>query len=162
MNPVLISNTGPIIAFSGVDHLDQLSHLYVRTLVPASVDREVKGCIHNKLGLENYLRANWIEVVEPVEVEPLLRTELDAGEAAVISLALKESHAKVLIDERKGRKIARLVYGLDVRGSVRVLNEAKKAGLIPNIQDLIQQMRANGYRIHDSIVEYSLWVAGEK
>ena len=97
MNPVLISNTGPIIALSGVNQLDLLFRLYVRTLVPAAVDREVKGCIHNKLGLENYLQANWIEVVEPVEVEPLLRTELDTGEAAVIILALKESHAKVLI-----------------------------------------------------------------
>lgn len=96
------------------------------------------------------------------KVEPLLRTELDAGEASVISLALKKSQTKVLIDERKARKIARLVYGLEVLGTVRVLIEAKKASLISNIQKPIQQMRANGYRIHDSIVEYSLWVAGEK
>ncbi len=162
MNPALISNTGPIIALSGVNHLGLLSRLYVRILVPDSVDREIQGCSHNKLGLENYLRASWIEVVDQGEVEPLLRTELDAGEAAVISLALKESHANVLIDERKGRKIAKLVYGLDVLGTVRVLIESKKAGLIANIQEPIQQMRANGYRIHDSIVEYSLRVAGEK
>lgn len=96
------------------------------------------------------------------KVEPLLRTELDAGEAAVISLPLKKSQTKVLIDERKARKIGRLVYGLEVLGIVRVLIEAKKASLISNIQKPIQQMRANGYRIHDSIVEYSLWVAGEK
>ncbi len=137
MKPVLISNTGPIIAFSGVNHLELLSRLYIRILVPDSVDREIKGCSHNRLGLGNYLRASWIEILDHGEVEPLLRTELDAGEAAVISLALKESPTKVLIDERKGRKIARLVYGLDVLGTARVLIEAQKAGLISNIQEPI-------------------------
>ncbi len=100
MNPVLISDTGPIIALSGVNQLDLLSRLYVRTLVPDSVDKEVKGCIHNRLGLENYLRTNWIEVVEPVEVEPLLRTELFSTFCRYVIAALlgREKNKNLFVD----------------------------------------------------------------
>lgn len=162
MKSALISNTGPIIALSGVNHLTLLTRLYARILVPDAVDREIQSCKHTGLGLKNYRRADWIEVVTPGNVEPLLKTALDAGEAAVIDLALKEPHAGVLIDERKGRKIARLVYGMNVLGTVRILINAKDAGLIPGIKEIIQQMRANGYWIHDSIVSHALQVAGEK
>lgn len=162
MKSVVISNTGPIIALSGVNHLEVLSGLYADILVPDAVDKEIKSSSHDSLGLNNYMRATWIKVMSPRNVEPLLRTQLDAGEAAVIDLALKKPHADVLIDERKGRKIARLVYGMSVLGTIRILMNAKDAGLIPGIKEIIQQMRTNGYWIHDSIVDHALQIAGEK
>ena len=85
MKSVVISNTGPFIALSGVDHLTLLTRLYARILVPDVVNREIQSCRNARLGLKNYMRAVWIEVVGSGNVEPLLRTELDAGEAAVIN-----------------------------------------------------------------------------
>jgi predicted nucleic acid-binding protein len=51
---------------------------------------------------------------------------LDVGEAAVIGLALEEKATIVLIDERKARKVARDIYGLQPIGTTRILVEAKK------------------------------------
>ena len=82
-------------------------------------------------GLAGYRKVNWIKVrTISNPVDPLLRTALDAGEAAVIGLARELSVNLVIIDERKARKIARTIYGPHVIGSARVLDEAKKRGLI--------------------------------
>ncbi|OPY62348.1 MAG: hypothetical protein A4E57_04007 [Syntrophorhabdaceae bacterium PtaU1.Bin034] len=67
----------------------------------------------------------------------------------------------VLIDERKARKIARSVYGLNVIGTARLLVEAKKNGLIDSVGDMIDKLRDGGYWIGDSIVQRMLKEAGE-
>ncbi len=58
-------------------------------------------------------------------MEPLLETLVDKGEASVIHLVREKGADFVLIDERKARKIARKIYGLNVVGSARILVEAK-------------------------------------
>ncbi len=93
---------------------------------------------------------------------PLLRTSLDPGEAAVIGLARELNANFVVIDERKARKIARTVYGLDVIGSARILVEAKRRGLLDNVAPELQAMRDGGYWMGDSIVDAALKNAGER
>ena len=91
-----------------------------------------------------------------------MHEELVQGEAAVITIALHKNNHATLIDERKARRIARTIYGLEVFGTVRVLLEAKKAGLIGNVSEILTIMRANGYWIHENIVAHALRKAGEK
>jgi len=55
---------------------------------------------------------------------------LDPGEAAVLVLARSLGISHVLMDERKGRKIARAILGLTVSGTARLLVDAARAGLI--------------------------------
>ncbi|MGD0091374.1 MAG: DUF3368 domain-containing protein [Planctomycetota bacterium] len=86
---------------------------------------------------------------------------MDAGEAAVIELALERHAAFILMDERKGRKIAREVYGLQVMGTARLLVEAKHRGVQINLAETLKGMRACGYWIHDDIVAFALKAAGE-
>ena len=67
----------------------------------------------------------------------------------------------VLIDEKKGRKVARL-YGLQVFGTARLLVEAKQAGLIDSVEQAMRAMRSNGYWIDEKIVRWSAAMAGEE
>jgi uncharacterized protein len=135
MNRMLVSNTGPIIALGGVRHLYLLRRLYSRVIVPEAVDKEIRGGEKSSAGLQDYLTAEWIEVQDQGIIDPLLLSALDLGEASVLKLAIQEKSALLLIDERKARKIARTVYGLDVIGTVRVLIDAKQAGLIPKVRE---------------------------
>ena len=93
--------------------------------------------------------------------DALLESLLDVGEAAVISLAREQQSVVVLIDERKARKVARDVYGLQPIGRARILVEAKKRKLLPDIAPLFQELRQEGYWIHAAIVETALREAGE-
>jgi predicted nucleic acid-binding protein len=112
-------------------------------------------------GLDAYRQADWITVEPAVPLDPLLGNVLDQGEAFVIALARSLNADVVLIDERKARKIARNIYGLQVIGSARILVEAKRHGVLDNVAVALQAMREQGYWIHDAIVQYTLREAGE-
>ncbi|MEA1051582.1 DUF3368 domain-containing protein [Lamprobacter modestohalophilus] len=75
---------------------------------------------------------------------------------------LQAVFGQVLMDEHKGRKVARQVYGLRTLGTVRVLLEAKERGSIDAIGAPLALMREQGYRIHDDIVRAALVQAGEQ
>jgi len=163
MKGLIVCNTGPMIALAIVDRLDLLSKIFHEVVVPDAVHNEILDGGTEFLGLAAYQRASWIKVQELSNpVEPLLRTVLDKGEAAVIQLA-RESHAEtVLIDERKARKVAREIYGMHVVGSARILVEAKQRGFIGDVKETITRMRNGGYWIHEDIVEVILKKAGEE
>jgi len=162
MNSRVICNTGPLIALSVINRIDILRHLFEFIAVPEEVHKEILEGGATNAGLAGYRKVNWIKVKTLSNpVDPLLRTALDAGEAAVIGLARELSVNLVLVDERKARKIARTIYGLHVIGSARILVEAKKRGLIDNVSAALQAMRDGGYWIGDSIVAAALKQAGE-
>jgi len=134
MNGKVICNTGPIVALSMIDRIDILQHLFELVAVPEAVHKEILEGGTTNAGLANYRKVKWIKVMTLSNpVDPLLRTSLDAGEAAVIALARESSVDLVLVDERKARKIARTIYGFHVIGSARVLVEAKKRGLLDSL-----------------------------
>ena len=92
--------------------------------------------------------------------DAFLTAELDAGEASVIALA-NELKIAVLMDERKGRRIASLAYGLPVIGTGRLLIEAKERGFLGAIRPLMEQMRAGGYYLSDRLFQALCREAGE-
>jgi predicted nucleic acid-binding protein len=95
------------------------------------------------------------------EVDPMLLSELDHGEAAVIHIARQRRISNVLIDERKGRRVAELVYGLSVKGSAAILLEAKRRGLLASVKLAIESMQAGGYFLGPKLVAECLRQAGE-
>ena len=162
MNGKVICNTGPIVALSMIGRIDILRDLFELVTVPEAVHMEILEGGTTNAGLAGYRKVNWIKVgTLSKPVDPLLRTSLDSGEAAVIELARELSVNLVLVDERKARKIARTIYGLHVIGSARVLVEAKRHGLLDNVGAALQAMRNGGYWIGDSIVDAALKQAGE-
>lgn len=162
MNGRVICDTGPLIALSLIDHIDILRHLFEVIVIPEVVHQKMLEGGAMNIGVANYQKIKWVKVMPLSNPEdPLLRTLLNAGEAAVIALARELKANFVLIDERKARKIARTIYGLNVTGSARVLVEAKRRTLLNNVGEALQAMRDGGYWISDTIVEEALKQAGE-
>ncbi len=162
----LVSNTGPIIALMLIGKLEILRELFDEVIVPEEVHREVlqgkSASFFNLMHVTLYERMDWIRIQTLSNpLEPSLKSLLDAGEASVVQTAREMGTDYVLIDERKARKIARSVYGLNVIGTARLLVEAKKNGLIDSVGDMIDKLRDGGYWIGDSIVQRMLKEAGE-
>jgi predicted nucleic acid-binding protein len=159
---MIVCNSGPLIALGGIDRLELLRDLFGQVLVPTEVvDEWHKGGIH-KTGVEALQRAAWIEPrAIPTACDPLLVSLLDLGEARAIELARQLQPAVLLMDEARGRRVARDIYGLQVIGTGRVLIEAKRAGLITQVEPLVSAMREFGYWLSDRIVAEILRQAGE-
>jgi predicted nucleic acid-binding protein len=158
----IICNTGPLIALGLLGRLDLLKSLFDVVLVPEAVQKEIEQGGAKLAGLGDFRRADWIRVLPLQEKrDELLESLLDVGEAAVISLAREQRATLVLIDERKARKVARDIYGLQPVGTARILVEAKKKNLLPDIASQFEKLRQDGYWIHASIVEAALREAGE-
>jgi predicted nucleic acid-binding protein len=84
---------------------------------------------------------------------------LSHGERYAIALAILQKEPLV-IDDRLGRQVARAL-GVSVVGTVGVLIQAKKAGLILEVRSLMQEMRSAGYWLSDELIERAANQAGE-
>lgn len=91
----------------------------------------------------------------------ILLSDLGTGEAEAIVLALEQQPAMLLIDDLKARKLAKM-KGLNIIGTLRMLLEAKKAGLIPALKPFTAELVSNGIRISPKIIEMILQAAQEQ
>lgn len=139
--------------------LDLLPALYGEVWIPDAVHGEYqRGRAHHP-GSPDLDTFAWLKV-HPVLPHPAVPAILDAGEAAALSLALHSSARLILLDERRARQVA-AGLGLTVAGSLTVLIEAKKRGLIPRVGPIIEQMIAQGRHISEQLKAHVLRLAGE-
>ena len=86
---------------------------------------------------------------------------MDDGEASVIALAIELGCRLVVIDERRGRQVARLM-GLEVTGTVGVLLRAKRQGMLPAVKPCLEAMRSRGVWLSDRLIAFALAESGER
>lgn len=146
----LVINTGPIVALCLAGATDLVGRLSLTFLAPREVAEEIaRG---QRLGYRVAM-PDWISVTTLAQpVGTLGRSTLDAGEAAVIELALERRIGLVAIDEARGRRAASAA-GLTVIGSLGLLGQAKTAGLIANVAPHVAAMRAGGVYLDDALVQ---------
>lgn len=155
---VAVTNTTPIIALVHAEQLRLLDSLFSRLLVPLEVWEELiaKSSArepHALLGLPNVSFQPRIPLAQETE-------SIDLGERAAITLALATPDAVVLLDDLAGRRIA-MRLGLQVRGTLGVLINAKEQGLIPAVRPLIEIMWSRGQRLDKRLVNRVLLSVGE-
>lgn len=156
MNSVdaVICNTGPLIALCLLRRLNLLQIFYRRVVIPEIVQREILQGGVARPGMAELVAVDWIEVL-PAAPDPVLIAMLDPGEAAVLTLARSLGISHVLMDERKGRKVARAILGLTVSGTARLLVDAKRAGLIVSARQELERLRVADYWLGDNILAWA-------
>ena len=84
------------------------------------------------------------------------------GEAEVIIQARERQAAEVIIDDSDGREVATR-HSLNVRGTVRLLIELRRAEIIrQEIRPLVEKCRTDlGFRISDDVLDQILKEIGE-
>ncbi len=153
----LVVNTGPLIALHRAEALDVIGQLPVEFLSPHEVrDELVEGVRHGHPPVS----PSWVRFValaKPLDL--VARANLGAGEAAVIELALQDGVARVVIDERRGRRAA-LAVGLRVTGTLGLLGRAKELGIVPAVRPFVEALRAGGW-YQPAIIEQFLSIMSE-
>lgn len=149
-----VINAGPLVALSLADRLDLLPALFGEFWIPEPVYHEVTVAGWGRPGAETLAAPDWLyRVREAPSSDPLLIAELDPGEAAVISLARSIPSAMVVIDEKRGRRVARQVYDLTVKGTAGLLVEAHRRGMVKDLRSVLVDLRQNGYYLSDAVIE---------
>lgn len=157
----IVCNSGPLIALISIDSLYILNKLYRRIFIPDAVYKELTFS-EELVGAREIANETWIETTILKQCPHRhLRSELGVGEAEVVSLAMELNATKMLIDEKKGRRIAKLVYGLSIIGTGGLLLLAKQNGFIKSVKPLLEQMRTNGYYLSDRLISRIVKEAGE-
>jgi len=157
----VVCNTGPLLALSHVDQVGLLARLFPEVIVPVEVVEELLQTPHDDLARWRRELGQFRHTTSPAAPDPLLSTQLDGGEAAVLATAVKLGHLPVLLDERKGRRIATHVYHLPLVGTGGLLVAAKQRGLIPQVRPLLEGMVAAGYHLGPILIAECLRRAGE-
>jgi len=138
----VVINAGPLMVFAKLNLLHLLKQLYGRVCFARAVYHEVVvvGMRHGYVDASTLHRFLQQEAWQPATVAAIppsiQAASLDLGEQESIALAMMQQ-ALLLIDEEAGRRVARNV-GLSVRGSLGVLIDAYRRGLID-----VDQLRFN-------------------
>jgi len=161
---IVISNTSPLINLLAIDQLDLLKKLYGKIIIPQAVYQEITVKGAGQKGSTELEKLNWIEIklVSDKKLVQALKLELDEGESEVIALAVELKAGLILIDERRGRTVAR---NLDISciGLLGVLIEAKQKGLIKFVRPLLDDLISKaGFWINQKLYNRVLEAADEK
>lgn len=149
-----VIDAGPLVALSLAGRLDLLDALFREFWIPEPVFREVAVAGLGRPGSEALSEVRWAAHVRTApEADPLLIVELDPGEAAVIALARSLAPCLAVIDEKRGRRIARHVYGLPVKGTAGLLVEAHRRGLLGDVRAVLLGLKRAGYFLSETVIE---------
>ncbi len=158
---IVIVNTTPLIGLALIGQLDLLKQLYGEVVIPVEVQKEVLAGGPESPGFTELQNAPWIRMTSLQDSRRAdLLSDLDRGEAEVITLAQELNADLVIIDERLGRRHTRRL-GLKLTGTLGVLLKAKNRGLIKAVKPLIEQLQQGGIRLDAFLVAEVLQLAGE-
>ena len=156
---ILVADASALIALSACESLPLLDALFGQVLVPEAVFNEVAA--NNKpqsARLRSYLHGK----VRAVDMQSFVYLDsfADAGETAAMILYKEVAADFLLIDDKRGRKVAK-INQIKTIGSLGVLLQAKRLGLIPLIAPLLEQISASPVFIGADLIRTVLELAGE-
>ena len=152
---IVVSDTSPVTALLTIAQADLLRQLFGEVIIPTAVQAELLRT-HPVL-------PDWLRVHAPKDggKAGFYAQSVDRGEAEAIALA-EELHADhLLIDERKGRRLAQQ-QGVPVVGLLGVILMAKRARLIPSARSLLNRLdQEAGIYLTDNLKDAALKAVGE-
>ncbi|MBW4674606.1 MAG: DUF3368 domain-containing protein [Desmonostoc geniculatum HA4340-LM1] len=150
MSVPTVTNSTCLIGLERIGRLDILPQVFLPVTIPLAVQTEVG------------LSAEWLTVqaVKNLAVVATLKTQIDAGEAEAIALAMELEDVFIILDDRNARRIAQQL-GLKVIGTVGMLLRAKQKNVIAEIKPLLTALEAADFRIAEPLVQNALRLAGE-
>jgi len=160
---LVVSDTSPISTLYAVGKMNLLRDLFGEVIIPAKVFAELSRLKEFGYDLAELEGAPWL-VVRPARDSTAVKDlskQLDPGESEAIVLAQELEADFLLIDERRGWKIANAL-GIKTVGVLGVLLEAKKKKLIPAVAPLLDEIQnVAGFYLGESLRREVLLLAGE-
>lgn len=159
--PEVICNTSPLQYLHQLGLLHVLPALAGEVVVPFAVDEELAVGRASGVSLPDPKTLSWINLRRPKSQPALpLIHDLGPGETEVLMLALEASDPIVVLDDALARRLAETLK-LRLTGTVGLLLDAKRAGLIESIAPCLDRLQTLRFRLSPRTREAVLRLAGE-
>ncbi len=151
MPKIIIADTSCLIVLDQIGELSILEKVYTEIIITPEVQQEFKGVI-----------PDWIKVTSVTDKkrQNILELDLDSGEASAIALGLENENSLLIIDEKKGRAIAKKL-GLRITGTLGIIVKGKELGIISSVKEILEKLEKFDFWISESLKNKILTKVGE-
>lgn len=152
MYKVVIADTSCLIILSKIGLINILNELFGEIFIT----HQVRDEFNDKL-------PDWINIVEAKDKSlfQTLSVNLDKGEASSITLCMEsKDKALLIIDERKGRKVAKEL-GIKIIGTIGLILKANEVGKINSLKEVIEKLELSDFRLSKQLKDEILKIANK-
>ncbi|MBK7058157.1 MAG: DUF3368 domain-containing protein [Leptospiraceae bacterium] len=156
---LLVADSSALIALSVCDALSFLEILFTSVKVPETVYNEVikkgkKESAKLQIFLENK--------IEKISIDDYVITDssIEHGELSAMALYKKIGADKLLLDDKRARKVA-LVNKINIIGSSGILLRAKRKNLITNVKPYLDKIKTSDIYLSEKLYNDILEIAEE-
>ncbi|MCM1162046.1 MAG: DUF3368 domain-containing protein [Roseburia sp.] len=155
---IVISDTTPIISLMKARQLELLQKLFGTVCIPKAVYQELteNEAFPEEIRMVQECEFLYVEEVGNEKSVTILRnfTGLDAGESEAIILADEKCSDVLLMDEHRGRQIAKKM-GITITGTIGILTQAFDEGMLTreDVEECIGRLKENGIRISEKLYQ---------
>jgi len=151
INKVIISDASCLIALDRIHQLEILHQLFSFVFTTKEIEIEFGNPL-----------PKWITIqpLKNIEKKTELLKIVDEGEASAIALALETDNCILIIDEKKGRKLAQKL-NIEIAGTLQILLLAKSKGFISSLTKIFSELEQESFRFSPNLKEEILRKANE-
>jgi hypothetical protein len=140
-----VVNASPLIHLAEIGRLRLLNAFFDSVRIPTAVLHELRGLNIDELSFSP------LDVQNRFMIRGFLG-QMHLGEVEVIVGAIEFKAGYVVLDDNAGRKTASQL-GLEVTGTLGILQRAAKLGLISNLEHEILKLKQSGMYLTDALVQ---------
>ena len=157
-----VCDTSPLQYLHQIRLLHLLPSLAARTVIPPAVEKELLAGKAQGIDLPDLRALDWLSVRHPVSrpAVPLVR-DLGPGETEVLMLGLEAPSSVLVLDDALARRVAKTL-GIPFTGTLGLLLDAKRVGLISSVAPLLDQLQDLRFRLSSGARSAVLRLAEEE
>ena len=154
---IVVSDTTPLISLLKINRLELLEKLYGFVYIPRAVFDELTVNTKYQAEADEISNAKFIECKDITNIQALkilqVTTTLDLGESEAIILAQELKSDILLMDERKGRNIARQL-DIKLSGTLGILVDGFDTKLLTKseVSDCLNMLERAGRQISGYLI----------
>jgi len=146
---IVIADTSCFILLDNINELDLLRIMFDHVVTT--------DIIANEFGLP---LPEWVQIRKVKDINFLVTLDVDAGEASAITLAIESEPSLLILDDNKGRNLARKL-NLNFTGTLGLFLKAKQTGIIPDVKALLNKVQQTNFRYSEAVIRELLTLAKE-
>lgn len=155
---IVVSDTTPIISLMKAGQLELLRQLFGVVYIPEAVYRELTDneAFSEEVRMVQECEFLYVQKVGNGKSVTILQnfTGLDAKESEAIILADEMNSDVLLMDEHKGRQVAKKL-GITITGTIGILTQAFDEGMLTKeeVERCIELLKESGIRVSEKLYQ---------